>query len=1006
MKKMVIILIILIILFSVSLDCFASNSLDKSGIKIAVLSFENKEEVNAYDYLSKSIQNSIYEALNIQEGINLIPNKTSNEYSKEIGLGIQNRESLSAMMRFAAETTANVITIGEYIIHPDENIIDVNVYVYSIAQRDIIINISNSGELDNSYELLDMIAQKTSDKVKENRESIEIAIDDIIKDATPPKYTTKPQIQEISIEGIKIEWITTKETASNLILMTSKNKEDYVKKFGDLSEDAVHHYVIIPIKMLKKDKEFYFVVIDTDFIGNEIESSITQIKSKTVYNTLFNQYTEEKKSLLDQSIKKEESGELETALDKLQELQNLITKYDSYLNLSLDMDEISQRIELLKRKINKSQEMVENNKNEQETEIDTSDNEHHIENNQQNDTNTSNSEHSNAIPNNDDTESDADAETKTEDTLIRYETDIPLYYNETSSKRFKNDAMIELNKFTSGHYQTLAITNSVISIGSSATHLIAMISHINKIDILSVIPVGYDVIMGVSLSINSAFSTAHYVKYYRELKSIMTGIENGEMMFSQEYSNIRDIYGKLRSINKRYTLFNMIGGGVSTFLGVLLLIGRGDYRSTSYDNDGAIDSGEEYIISTLGRAGSYMFIHGISSFIYGGINIMLQPQMSVRPTMMMKDSASLFKRDLIKYGWALGKYTSDFVILNGFASPFGLITLFFLPSRSKNIKNTMTKISEGKIFYSEGYRRLRAYDKANRRMAVIESIIHLAVGAGAIPIISMVLYEPSYGDFMWSSIAGLLNIGAIALLSGVKHNIPHKDYYLESIREQEIPCLDKESDFSYIFKQDVYKSARMRHKNEFATIAIDVLSLYGVGLGYAHLLANNINPRMDLRVLDSILLITPFVAETTLMIFSITKRAKLNKALNSFRSSKTAFGELYPQLKEIYSDLSVLNLISGLSYTAFGVVGLIYSLVTPDFQSVYTDELRVAGFIMASSFMVPVGIYHLFKVGQKLPNSKDYFLENNEGIALNLTPYPIITTDGEWGLGLSLNLSW
>ncbi len=1005
MKKIIIfVLINFIVFFGVSINCFAAGSLDQTGIKISVLSFENKAELRDYNYLSKSIQNSIYEALNLQDGIEVVPNNVSDESATEVGLKIENRDNLSVMMRYAVETTANVIVIGEYTVHPEENLIDINVYVYSIAQRSIIINISDTASLDDTYELLDMIAQKTSDEVKKNRGDIEIAIEEVVKNATPPEYSSKPQIKEISIEGIRVEWVTTKETASFLLLLASKDKNDVIKKFGDKSEDAIHHSVIIPINMFQKNKDTYFITLDTDFIGNKVNSSMIPIKNNTIHNELSSQYTEKKQELLDKAIDYEESEKLGEALSTLEDLQDVIIKYDSYLNLNLDKDEISQRIELLKIKINKVQEMI--GKNGEGTQTGSSDT--HIEDGHNND---NDGEGSQTINNGGDEE---ETGTEKEEALIRYETGIPLYYNATSSKRFKNDTMIELKRFTSGSYQSLSITNSIISLGSSATYLLTMIPHINNNDIFDTpFIVVYDAVVGVSLSVNSIISTIQYIKYYRELKSIMSGVKSGELMFSQEYSNIRRIYGKLRKINKNYGKYHMISGGLSTFIGILLLIERGNQISAAYDGDDTIDADEQHIISVFGSTGSYFTVHGLTSFIYGGINLMLQPQMPVRPTMLMKDSASLFKRDLTKYGWNLAKYSSDVAILNGFASPLVIFSVWSIAGRSNNIRKTLTELSEGKIFYSDAYSRLRASDKKLRGAVLIWSIIQLTVSAGVMPILTIANYEnflSSQNVIAIGSFSGLLSLGAITFLTRVKTTIPHQNYYLESFKEQDIPYLDKESEFSYIFKQNAYTSARLRHKNFSTVIAIDSLSLYGIGLGYAHILANNINPRMDLRALDSVLLVTPFVAETTLMILSIAQRRKLNNTLNVIRDAKVSFNEAYPRLKKIYSNFSILNLISGLSYTAFGLTNFIYALTTANFDTdndgnSLTDELRLSGMILASSFMIPVGIYHLTKVGAKLPDPEHYYLDE-KSLAFNFTPYPTFSTDGEFGLGFSLSLSW
>jgi hypothetical protein len=103
----------------------------------------------------------------MQEGIELISNKQANNVAEAIGLSVQDKDNLSIMMKYAAKSGVNVIIIGEYSVESYTDTITINAYVYSVAQRSVIIKISETTRVGNIYDIIDKIASDTAKKIKE-----------------------------------------------------------------------------------------------------------------------------------------------------------------------------------------------------------------------------------------------------------------------------------------------------------------------------------------------------------------------------------------------------------------------------------------------------------------------------------------------------------------------------------------------------------------------------------------------------------------------------------------------------------------------------------------------------------------------------------------------------------------------------------------------------------------------------------------------------------------------
>ncbi len=342
-------LLILAIVFLGAFLTPAKSFGDTSNIKISVLEFINESDDPNYDYLSASMQNSVYSGLfNIQD-INIIQNSVSNELSNEIEIDFHNVENLSNSLRFAHAGKINVIISGKYNIN-ENNIIKIDVKVYSIAQKDVIINYSLTGNVNSEiYDLLDKISYDTAEKVLSNKDIIEIALQDIAKDVAPPNYIKQPYLSEINLNEIIVEWETDKETASKIHLLNkekfdTKSDQNVINTFLDLSEDALNHKVSIPIEYFFDKIDYYIISSDTDFIENTVYSNIVNLDYTSIYNkisAIYNKDKEQTFNVVDTFLNEENFENAVSELNKL--IERIENEYRVILDLLNDDKEKIQR---------------------------------------------------------------------------------------------------------------------------------------------------------------------------------------------------------------------------------------------------------------------------------------------------------------------------------------------------------------------------------------------------------------------------------------------------------------------------------------------------------------------------------------------------------------------------------------------------------------------------------------------------------------------------------------
>ncbi len=316
------------------------------GIKIAILPFENKTGLDEYDYLSQSISKSVYASVNQQTGIDLIDNSEAEKAAQKVGLNIENMDKVSTTLRFALEAEINVIIMGEYSLDNENDLLKVDSYVYSIAQKEVIINLNFESELGSSmFDLVDEISFTTSKELKERKDEIEIALEEIKKNLQPPEYITEPEITEVIIDGVIVEWETTKETVSTLYISETEDFtiDTTTPYFEDQSEDAINHYVIIDYDTIDPEKEYYFKSIDEDFFQNSVTHDEKKIPEKEIYNTLINQYESDVQELYDQMEKYKEENDFDAALEVYQKIIEYNDKYKKVIEDVGDSEEVEEK---------------------------------------------------------------------------------------------------------------------------------------------------------------------------------------------------------------------------------------------------------------------------------------------------------------------------------------------------------------------------------------------------------------------------------------------------------------------------------------------------------------------------------------------------------------------------------------------------------------------------------------------------------------------------------------
>ncbi len=326
-KKLIIFnLIILIVLTSVG-SVFAQDL----SINIAVLPFDNELNDPNYNYIQNSLQESISTSIKTIKDVTVIDNQIINKTNEELKLNYDNIEQMSKSLRFAVEAGCNVIIVGKYKVVDYDYIF--KTAVYSIAQKKIIDRTEITGK--DEFDLIDTFSKNIVDKLLENKDSIEVALEDIAKDIQPPVFTSQPSIKEVSVDGVIIDWETNKETVSNLYLSEKKDFtiHENTLSFEDLSKNALYHWVMIDYNSIDPKKEYYFKTSEEDLFDNRVLSQTQHIEEKHIYNKLKESYDKEvidKYKKLD-SLMNEKA--FNTALKEYKTIIDLNSKYRNLIEV-------------------------------------------------------------------------------------------------------------------------------------------------------------------------------------------------------------------------------------------------------------------------------------------------------------------------------------------------------------------------------------------------------------------------------------------------------------------------------------------------------------------------------------------------------------------------------------------------------------------------------------------------------------------------------------------------
>jgi hypothetical protein len=325
-KSIILNLIILIVLTSVG-SVYAQDL----SINIAVLPFDNELNDPNYNYIQNSLQESISTSIKTIKDVTVIDNQKVNKTNEKLKLNYDNIEQMSKSLRFAVEAGCNVIIVGKYKVVDYDYIFKTS--VYSIAQKKIIDKSEITGK--DEFDLIDTFSKNIVDKLLENKDSIEVALEDIAKDIQPPVFTSQPSIKEVTVDGVIIDWETNKETVSNLYL--SEKKDFTIDKntlsFEDLSKNALYHWVMIDYKSIDPKKEYYFKTSEEDLFDNKVHSQTQHIEEKHIYNKLKESYDKEvinKYKKLD-SLMNEKA--FNTALKEYKTIIGLNSKYRNLIEV-------------------------------------------------------------------------------------------------------------------------------------------------------------------------------------------------------------------------------------------------------------------------------------------------------------------------------------------------------------------------------------------------------------------------------------------------------------------------------------------------------------------------------------------------------------------------------------------------------------------------------------------------------------------------------------------------
>ncbi len=341
-KKLYCILLVILILLTITNVAY-STKLQDTIISISIFEFKNKSNSIDYNYLSSVIQKSIYASIEnmikvSDKEIQLVPTKIVNEYSKKYNLSIDSLDNIPNILRYSLETQTNIMILGEFFIDNESNKMSIHVPIYSVAKRSFIAEKTYETDLTKDiYEFVDGVSVDTTSMVKEKKNEILIGLEELKRQAYPPKYEKQPTVTDVDSNVIKIEWLTNKETVSELFLLSEKtfNKNKIIKKYNDESKDAINHIAYVPMKDISDGKDYYFIAQDTDLLGQQSVSeslyvnykNITAIAEKALYERIAYHYKESEKyaniNIFNEALKE---------LNKI--LVNVIPQYKEFLQIN------------------------------------------------------------------------------------------------------------------------------------------------------------------------------------------------------------------------------------------------------------------------------------------------------------------------------------------------------------------------------------------------------------------------------------------------------------------------------------------------------------------------------------------------------------------------------------------------------------------------------------------------------------------------------------------------
>ncbi|MFW5800339.1 MAG: hypothetical protein ACOCV8_05965, partial [Spirochaetota bacterium] len=316
------------LLFIIFLCLFLSAPIysQEANINIAVLEFTNKSGLKDFDYLSSSIQRSIYTALentiksNEYSDISLISMNLVNKTAKKYEINTDNLDNTANLLKFSLETKANIIIMGEYNINQEVDQLTLQIPMYNVAERNILTETSFKGDLTTDiYNFIDNISYETATEIARQREQLLINLEELYKEANPPSYEQKLNISSINIDAVKVEWQTNKETVSTLYLLDSNkfSKDSIINTYQDEGKDAINHYVNIPLEDISEGEEYYLISQDKDFLEQEVKSELLPFSYKDIYNAINTVFDEELNQYFQKSKNYANNNEYDKAIQEV-----------------------------------------------------------------------------------------------------------------------------------------------------------------------------------------------------------------------------------------------------------------------------------------------------------------------------------------------------------------------------------------------------------------------------------------------------------------------------------------------------------------------------------------------------------------------------------------------------------------------------------------------------------------------------------------------------------------